>query len=67
MRVRLSEAGIRPQVYFATGWDLNFGPPKLGASIAAGRFWVYPVPIPRTRLLTKRTARLDVGEETANS
>jgi hypothetical protein len=45
MRVRLHETGIRPQIYVATGWDLNFAI-ELGASTAQSGFGFCPVPIP---------------------
>src|SRR6266404_5812795 len=66
MRVRLYETGIRPQVYVATGWDLNFAV-ELGRERHPGRVWVRPKTYTWTRRLTKRHSEADVGKETANS
>src|ERR1700758_2255130 len=65
MGVRLYETGIRPQVYVATGWDLNFAI-ELGCEYRPGRVRVQPGTY-RTRLLTDRYSEADVGQETANS
>src|SRR6266478_9709821 len=66
MRVRLYETGIRPLVYVATGWDLNF-PVELGREWHPGRVWVLPGPYAWTGLLTERHSEAEVNEETANS
>src|SRR6201987_3051449 len=65
MRVRLYETWIRPQVYVATGWDLNFAI-ELGCEYRQGRVGVLPGTY-RTLLLTERESEADVGQETANS
>src|SRR6266403_718301 len=66
MRVRLHETAIRPQVYVATGWDLNFAI-ELGCEYRPGRVWVLPRTYTWSRLLTKRHSEARVGQETANS
>ena len=66
MRVRLYETWIRPQVYVATGWSLNFAI-ELGRELDPGRVWVLPGTYTWTRLLTKRHSEAEVGEESANS
>src|SRR5260370_27848221 len=66
MRVRLYETWIRPQVYVATGWSLNFAI-ELGCEYRPGRVWVLPGTYTWPRLLTKRHSEADVGQETANS
>src|SRR6266436_111952 len=66
MRVRLYETGIRPQVYVATGWDLNFAV-ELGRKWHPSRVWVLPGTYAWTGLLTKRHGEAEVGQETANS
>src|SRR5258707_15458291 len=66
MHVRLHETGIRPQVYVATGWDLNFAI-ELGCEYRPGRVWVLPGTYTWSRLLTKRYSEANVSEETANS
>jgi hypothetical protein len=65
MRVRLYETWIRPQVYVATGWSLNFAI-ELGCEYRPSGVWVHP----RTDVvpgLTNRRSQADVGEEAANS
>jgi hypothetical protein len=65
MCVRLYECGARPQVYVATGWDLNFAV-EIGCEYRPGRIWV----LPRTDVmpgLTNALSEADVGKETANS
>src|SRR6266404_2193335 len=66
MRVRLYETWIRPQVYVATGWSLNFAI-ELGCEYRPGRVWVLPGTYTWPRLLTKRHSEAEVGQETANS
>src|SRR6266403_305349 len=66
MRVRLYETWIRPQVYVATGWDLNFAI-ELGCEYRPGWVWVLPGTYTWPRLLTKGHSEADVGQETANS
>src|ERR1700722_9828448 len=66
MRVRLYETWIRPQVYVAAGWYLNFAV-ELGCEYRPGRVWVLPGAYTRPRLLTKRHSEADVGQEPAHS
>ena len=66
MRVRLYETGIRPQVYVATGWDLNFAI-EIGCEYRPCRVWVVPGAYAWTGLLTERHRETDIGEESANS
>src|SRR5258707_2006492 len=66
MHVSLHETWIRPQVYVATGWDLNFAI-ELGCEYRPGRVWVLPGTYTWPRLLTKGHSEADVGQEAANS
>src|ERR1700746_802460 len=66
MCVRLYETGIRPLVYVATGWDLNFAV-ELGREYRPGRVWVRPRTYTWPRLLTKGHSEADVGQEAANA
>src|SRR5258708_39226237 len=66
MHVRLYEAGIRPQVDVATGWDLNFAV-ELGREWHPGQVWVRPRTYTGTRRLTKLHREAEIGEESANS
>src|SRR5258708_699307 len=66
MRVRLYETWIRPHVYVATGWSLNFDI-ELGCEYRPGRVWVLPGTYTWPRLLTKGHSEADVGQEAANS
>src|ERR1700730_16364017 len=65
MHIRLHESRIRPQVYVATGWGLNFAV-ELGREWHPGRVWVCPKTY-TLRRLTKLHREAEVDEETANS
>src|SRR5258708_30679844 len=66
MRVRLYETEIRPLVYVATGWDLNFAV-ELGREYRPARVWVLPGTYAWTRFLTERHCETNVSEEGADS